>query len=209
MKKIIFSICIILIIGAGIYYWNCSKKDRLIPTGAINMEYPLKDGSFKVVASGKSGNVHTTMIDQYAIDITKEKSIKDWFQFRKNELESNPSFGIPVYSPCTGNVKKIYNDFSDMPIGIVGVDVEANRVQIGCSGFDVSLVHFKKGSIIAKEGETVQTGQKIAEVGNSGCSTEPHLHIMAYKVNDAPDNKTPVPITFNGKYFFRGDNFKN
>lgn len=209
MKKIILSIFIVLIISAGIYYWDYSKKNRPIPANAVNMGYPLKDGSFTVIQNGKFLSVHTTPLEQYAMDITKDGSIKSWFQFRKSGLESDTSFGTAVYSPCSGNVEKTVNDFPDMPIGIVGEAIKANRVQINCDGFDLSLVHFKKGSIIVKEGETVQIGQKIAEIGNSGHSTKPHLHIMAFKTNDAPDGKTPLPITFNGKYYFRGDGFKN
>ncbi|TSC92532.1 MAG: peptidase m23 [Candidatus Berkelbacteria bacterium Licking1014_7] len=209
MKKIISLIFIVLIIGAGIYYWDYSKKNRPIPSNAVNMEYPLKDGSFTVIQSGKFGDVHTAPIEQYAMDIIKDGGIKSWFQFRKAGLESNASFGTPVYSPCFGNVKSVTNDFPDILIGIEGKPSEANRVQIGCNGFNVLLVHFKKGSIAVKEGETVQIGQKVAEIGNSGRSAEPHLHIHVFKTNIATDTKIPLPITFNGKYFFRGDGFEN
>ena len=36
--------------------------------------------------------------------------------------------------------------------------------------------HLKSGSILVNAGDTVVKGQKIAEVGSSGKSTEPHLH---------------------------------
>ncbi len=38
------------------------------------------------------------------------------------------------------------------------------------------LAHFIPGSIKVKEGDTVKRGQVIGKCGNSGHSTEPHLH---------------------------------
>lgn len=209
MKKYISSVLIVLVIGAGIYYWNYSKKHRLIPAGAVNIEYPLKNGSFTVIQSGKFWNIHTLPTELYALDITKDGNVKNWFQFRKTGLEYDASFGTPVYSPCVGNIKKTTDKFSDMPIGIDGKPEEANRVRIGCDGFDLLLVHFKKGSIVVKEGEIVHAGQKIAEIGNSGHSSGPHLHIMALKTDAATNTEIPLPITFDGKYFSMGNGFEN
>ncbi len=39
-----------------------------------------------------------------------------------------------------------------------------------------AYVHLKRGSILVKEGDVVSRGQKIAEVGSSGDSSDPHLH---------------------------------
>ena len=39
------------------------------------------------------------------------------------------------------------------------------------------LAHLKKGSIKVKEGQHVNEGEFLAQVGNSGSSSEPHLHI--------------------------------
>ncbi len=37
--------------------------------------------------------------------------------------------------------------------------------------------HLKKGSIKVREGQHVNEGEVLAQVGNSGSSSEPHLHI--------------------------------
>jgi len=39
------------------------------------------------------------------------------------------------------------------------------------------LAHFKKHSIQVKEGERVEEGQLLGLCGNSGNSSEPHLHM--------------------------------
>jgi murein DD-endopeptidase MepM/ murein hydrolase activator NlpD len=38
------------------------------------------------------------------------------------------------------------------------------------------LAHLRRGSLKAKAGDRVATGQKIGECGNSGYSSDPHLH---------------------------------
>jgi hypothetical protein len=41
--------------------------------------------------------------------------------------------------------------------------------------------HFKKDGIVVKEGDTLKKGQLIGYSGNTGQSTEPHLHFVVYK----------------------------
>ncbi|WP_282068412.1 M23 family metallopeptidase [Olleya namhaensis] len=41
--------------------------------------------------------------------------------------------------------------------------------------------HFKLNGIIVKEGDTITKGQLIGYSGNTGQSTEPHLHFVLYK----------------------------
>ncbi|MCU0571003.1 MAG: M23 family metallopeptidase [Oculatellaceae cyanobacterium Prado106] len=53
----------------------------------------------------------------------------------------------------------------------------------------------------------VKVGDRIAEVGNSGASDEPHLHIHAQRpgASAAPFSGDPLPIRLNGRYLIRGD----
>lgn len=45
------------------------------------------------------------------------------------------------------------------------------------------MAHFKKGSIIVKKGEFVKEGQLLGQCGNSGNSSEAHIH---FQVMDNP-----------------------
>jgi murein DD-endopeptidase MepM/ murein hydrolase activator NlpD len=51
-------------------------------------------------------------------------------------------------------------------------------------GTFVTLVHLRQGSIQVGVRDEVAAGQQIAECGNSGNSTQPHVHIQ---VTDSPD----------------------
>jgi murein DD-endopeptidase MepM/ murein hydrolase activator NlpD len=45
------------------------------------------------------------------------------------------------------------------------------------------LAHFQRGSIVVKAGESVKRGQVLGKCGNSGNSSQPHLH---YHLQDSP-----------------------
>lgn len=206
MKKIFFIVLLLAIIGGGCYFYKIEKfKSMKAPDGAVSLEFPLRGGSFRAVQSGQNGNTHNLPVEKYALDIVRQGKISDYFKFRQYGLESNPTFGILVYSPCAGDVVNVIDSFPDMPIGIRGQASEANRITVNCGQFNVALVHFKKGSVLVKIGDKVESGQPIGLIGNSGASDAPHLHIMAYRIGSNPDDKIALPMIFNGKYLFKGD----
>ncbi|SIO90078.1 M23 family metallopeptidase [Nocardiopsis sp. JB363] len=45
-------------------------------------------------------------------------------------------------------------------------------------GVHAAYAHIRRGSVAVKEGDRVVAGQKIGECGNSGNSSEPHLHFQ-------------------------------
>jgi hypothetical protein len=59
----------------------------------------------------------------------------------------------------------------------------------------VALVHLRAGSLRVAPGDTVTTGQRLAECGNSGNSTQPHVHVQ---VMDGPDPSVArgLPMAF-------------
>lgn len=54
-------------------------------------------------------------------------------------------------------------------------------LDIGGGNF-LMMAHLSPGSIQVKVGDHVKLGQPLAKVGNSGNTTEPHLHIQAQTV---------------------------
>lgn len=209
IKVILILIGLAILIGAGFYVANLIKHAQPIPEGAVSMDYPLKNGKFWVVQSGKNGKIHAIPAEKYAMDIAKYPTLKTWFRFRQTSLESDPSFGTPIYSPCKGNVLNVEQKFPDVAIGINGSAAEANFVAVRCDGFGVSMVHFKQNSVLVNKGDIVSVGQEIGLMGNSGNSGGPHLHIAAFKIDSQTQATINVPITFNGQYFYRGDSFIN
>ncbi|MEO8557351.1 MAG: M23 family metallopeptidase, partial [Actinomycetota bacterium] len=68
-------------------------------------------------------------------------------------------------------------------------------IELRDSGAFVVLVHLRAGSTRVAVGEVVTQGQQVAACGNSGNSTQPHVHVQ---VMDSPDLSVArgVPIAF-------------
>jgi murein DD-endopeptidase MepM/ murein hydrolase activator NlpD len=81
-----------------------------------------------------------------------------------------------------------------------------NHVMLRCADADVLLGHLRPGSLQAALGARVRVGDRLAEVGNSGNTGEPHLHIHAQRPgpSGAPVGGDPLHISFDGRFLVRG-----
>ncbi|MFP3713022.1 M23 family metallopeptidase [Puerhibacterium sp. TATVAM-FAB25] len=72
-----------------------------------------------------------------------------------------------------------------------------NYVTLAAAGAYVTLVHLQRGSLQVRPGEAVVAGQPLGRCGNSGSSTQPHVHVQ---VNDGPDASVAraLPLAFRG-----------
>ncbi len=75
------------------------------------------------------------------------------------------------------------------------------------AGFCVILAHLRRGSIAVAAGDSVEIGDPLARMGNSGNSSEPHLHVHAQRglPRDAPLGGEPLWLTINGRFLVRND----
>jgi murein DD-endopeptidase MepM/ murein hydrolase activator NlpD len=62
-------------------------------------------------------------------------------------------------------------------------------------GVVVVLCHLRRGSIPVVPGQAVSVRSQIGQCGNSGNSTQPHVHLQAMTQADA-DRARAIPITF-------------
>ncbi|MDY0324258.1 MAG: M23 family metallopeptidase [Candidatus Carbobacillus sp.] len=103
-------------------------------------------------------------------------------------LEDYYAFGAPVLAPADGVVVKAKDGRRDYPrpgeFDPLVWSLVGNYVVIQHEGGEYSLLaHLRHGSVRVKRGERVKRGQVVGEVGNSGNSSEPHLH---FQVQDSP-----------------------
>lgn len=116
-------------------------------------------------------------------------------------LDTHPSFGQTLYAPADGRVVKVVNDRPDMKIGerdteqIVGNQVV---IEIG-EGRYFLMAHLMEGSVAVSVGDSVKSGQAVARCGNSGNTTEPHLHTQVQSHADfSVEGLRTYPIRWRG-----------
>jgi len=107
---------------------------------------------------------------------------------RKGKAQVNEdyfAFGREVLAPADGNVTDVINGVRDnVPGSMNPYSALGNAVFIQHREHEVSvLAHLKLGSITVKVGNKVKRGQVIGLCGNSGNSSEPHLH---YHLQNTP-----------------------
>ncbi len=90
-------------------------------------------------------------------------------------LDIAAASGTPIVAPARGRAIFAGNKG---PLG---------RALVIDHGFGVKTTYGHTSAIFVKAGQTVERGQKIAAIGNSGRSTGPHLHYVV-EVNGTPRN---------------------
>jgi hypothetical protein len=180
-----------------------------LPPEARAMSFPLKGGRFVVGQGGNNSLLnyhHGHRAQRYASDIGAVNAAG----FRAStllprDLSDYAIFGASVTSPCRGAVVKSVDGLPDLiPPKRDRNNARGNHVAIACGGVWVELAHLKKGSVAVRVGEQVDSGDHLGLVGNSGNTTEPHLHIHAVE----PATGVGVPLVFDGVAPIRNAVFK-
>jgi hypothetical protein len=136
---------------------------------------------------GAIQTVNGTLMDsqRYAID---------WMRLNRNNrlVEGDPSrvenwvdYGSPVYAVASGTVVEVLDGLPDQPPGqlpdpltITLETVDGNHVILDLgNGVYAFYAHLKHGSVLVEEGDRVVAGQQIGNLGNSGNTSAPHLHL--------------------------------
>ena len=107
-----------------------------------------------------------------------------------------PAFGQPVLAPADAVVVRVRDRARDhrsrnswVGIGYLLIEgmvrevlgpgrILGNHIVLDLgNGVYAALAHLRRASARVKTGDPVQAGQHLADCGNSGNSTEPHLHV--------------------------------
>jgi len=176
-----------------------------------NIKYQSKTNlilPFKVALMVSNGgrtpetNNHIKSLDKgpqnqiYAYDFRmdntgKEKSLSDY-----------GVYGIEVIAPGNGIIAQVVDGSFDCEPGdsdrSVGV---GNMVIIDHKNGEYSLLcHFQHNSIIVRVGDKVKQGQKLGLCGNTGNTSQPHIHynlqdnLRGYKAKALPAQFTQIKV---------------
>ena len=183
---------------------------------AVKLAMPLKGVSWYVVNGGSNAfmNPHRHVrAQEYAVDITILNSLSQRaIGLIPTDLTRYSAFGTEVTAPCDGRVIAMENNLPDQrPLQMDSANLAGNHVTIACKDVVVMLAHLKRGSVVVALGGEIQTGGRIGEIGNSGNTTEPHLHIHAVrqptqgtqKLEEVLFTGDPVPMIFDNEFLTR------
>lgn len=121
---------------------------------------------------------HDTTSQKYAFDFIQTDESGKFFRTTGADNEDYFSFGQDIISPSPGIVIEVVDGLRDNKPGqLNSFNFTGNYVMLkhGNGLFSI-LGHLRQHSIVVKAGDKVNLGQKLGECGNSGYSTDPHLH---------------------------------
>ena len=137
----------------------------------------------------------------YAVDLLQpspDAATSIGWSPRTRRPQSYACFGEPVFAMAAGTVIRVTDSQRDhrsrdtWPALIWMMTVEAflrelagvgrvlgNHLIVGHDdGSYAAYAHLRRGSATVRTGERVAAGQQVAQVGNTGNTSEPHLHVQ-------------------------------
>jgi hypothetical protein len=157
----------------------------------------------------------TYAIDFLAVDGRRTAATRNWRALLATEPpERFVGFGLPVLAPAAGTVVSVLDGERDhearrsqlalVPYALTQAArvragtaaIAGNHVVLGLdSGGFVLLAHLRRGSVTAVPGRRVAEGEVVGACGNSGNSTQPHVHLQV--MDDADGQRaTGLPVEF-------------
>ncbi|HEY3322319.1 MAG TPA: peptidoglycan DD-metalloendopeptidase family protein [Planctomycetota bacterium] len=148
---------------------------------------------------------HLSLLARYAWDFEAVNDRKRSVNGEGKHNKDYAGFGKEICAPLAGKVVELNDGAKDNdpgqrdPLTARGnyVVLEHGPQEFTC------FFHMQRGSIAVKLGDQVQQGQRLGCCGNSGYSTEPHLHFAL--VNAKGTNGISRPVKF-GPYTLVGKN---
>ncbi|MEN8177882.1 MAG: M23 family metallopeptidase [Pseudomonadota bacterium] len=192
--------------GGAVMAWG----GHTYPERVVDLSFPFHEGTYLVGHGGSSSIVnhhYGHKSQKYALDILR---LYPWGGRAKgvypDMITAYATYHTPIYSPCAGSVAAVINNLPDQPPGHFDRDNPAgNYVAVECGGIVVYLAHFSTGSIIVNVGDFVDADTELGLSGNSGNTSEPHLHIHAEegKYPGVFSGSPAVAMTFGQRFLVR------
>ena len=167
-------------------------KDRSklpkIERNTTKLKLPFK-GEWTVFWGGDTKELNYHLIDEAqknAFDLVIRDEKGNSFKTDGLNNEDYYAFGKELIAPCDGEVVLVVDGVKDNKPGEMNpIYVPGNTVIMNTENNEyLFFAHFKQHSIKVKQGQKVKQGDLLGLCGNSGNSSEPHLHFHIQNVED-------------------------
>lgn len=188
----------------------------------INLHVPVRGRWIAFNSPGSRVPSHRVRAhgQMYAVDLLQEDSTGaqpiDW-SIRGRSPETYRSFGSPVMSMAPGKVvhatdrRRDHRARDSWPTMVWMMTLEGFLRALGGAGSILgnrvivqhddatfaAYAHLRQGSAVVRAGDRVDTGQVIGEVGNTGNTSEPHLHVQLMD-RPRPESAAGLPMHWSG-----------
>ena len=147
------------------------------------------NGQWNVTWGGdtKELNYHVeSEAQKNAFDILIKNDKGNSFKTDGKTNEDYYAFGKELIAPCDGEIILVVDGVRDNVPGILNpIYIPGNTVIIKTANNEyLFFAHFKQHSIVVKQGQKVKQGQLLGLCGNSGNSSESHLHFHIQNIED-------------------------
>jgi murein DD-endopeptidase MepM/ murein hydrolase activator NlpD len=164
------------------------NEDLPLRRNKTKMQLPF-DGEWFTFWGGdkENENYHVSnRAQKNAFDLLILNAANRSFKTTGKTNEDFYAFGQKLYSPCDGEVVSVIDGVKDNVPGVMNPDQLTGNTIVLRSKKDeyILMAHFKLNSITVKKGQQVKAGHFIGLCGNSGNSSEAHLHLH---IMDKPD----------------------
>ena len=178
-------------------------RQALRDEGIALQRSPL-DGVAHVITGHDSYHLEEQGYGDNAWDLVFTDELGRRYTGDGTQNEDHLIWAQPVYLPTAGYVVEVVRDAPDNVVGEhPGFGAPNNLVGVHLGGaYYVYLYHFRQGSIpenVAVDA-WLDAGAYLGEVGNSGVTLEPHLHltVLWYDAAAEPPRSWSVPSEFVG-----------
>jgi hypothetical protein len=156
------------------------------------------DGVWYVAAEHGYLDPHKRFLaEAYAYDFLQIGANGKSYQRDGNQNTDYYSFGKKVLAAKNGTVVYVRTDITDNTPGDPNLNTPGGNVVVidhGNNQFGY-YAHLRARTVSVKVGAKVKAGDPIGEVGNSGDSSEPHLHFHVMNAADA-EQADGIPVVF-------------
>lgn len=192
-------------------------------SGAVSLALPFRgtwlvrnSPARRVPSHGTRLFATTYAVDFVAVRGRRTAATRDW----RTVLATEPpdrfvGFGQPVLAPVAGTVVAVLDGEPDhearrsqvalLPYALTQASrirggpaaIAGNHVvlELADGGGFVLLAHLRRGSVTVAPGRPVAEGEPLGACGNSGNSTQPHVHLQAMDGPDA-EHASGLPLEF-------------
>ena len=154
-------------------WWRMAYWAKRFGKNEILFSCPLA-GELRV-SQGVNGNLSHSGNWKYALDFQRPTTVK---------YSLDPAFniwGAPIYAPASGVIEQTKNTIADNELGVCNYAENWGNyiiIRLDQGGWAL-LAHLQQNSIVLTKGMRVEEGDYLGNVGNSGRSPIPHLHLQA------------------------------